>query len=139
MATAVVVATVVTSDLNEANCKDRLLDQIRSNDSDLRAKLVDADTNANVVTAILNLEEFMQYVHEWSKRKEKSNGADPKRQEAETTVISDGMSEMEFMEHTLQQLRSSGTNNFIALDDEALAAMEEEQIGEDFSHYPFHY
>jgi hypothetical protein len=63
MATAVVVATVVTSDLNEATCKDRLLEQIRRNDSDLRARLVDADTNANVVTAILNLEVFMQYLH----------------------------------------------------------------------------
>jgi hypothetical protein len=49
------------------------------------------------------------------------------------------MSELEFMEHTLQQLRSNGTNNFVALNDEALAAMEAEEIGEDLSHYPFHY
>jgi hypothetical protein len=139
MATAVVVATVVTTDLSEASCKDRLLAQIRRNDSDLRAQLSDEDTNANVVTAILNIEEFMDYVREWSQRKGRANGTNARQEIAETTVITDGMDEFEFMEHALQQLRQNGTNHFVALDDGMLAAMEEETPGEDLSRFPFRY
>jgi hypothetical protein len=139
MATAVVVATVVTTDLSEASCKDRLLAQIRRNDSDLRAQLSNEDTNANVVTAILNMEEFMEYVREWSQRKRRANGTVAKQEIAETTVITDGMDEFEFMEHALQQLRQNGTNHFVTLDDGTLAAMEEEHPGEDFSRFPFRY
>jgi hypothetical protein len=139
MATAVVVATVVTTDLSEASCKDRLLDQIRRNDSDLRAQLSNEDTNANVVTAILNIEEFMEYAREWSQRKGKTNGVGVEQEIAETTVVSDGMDEFEFMEHALQQLRQNGTNHFVVLDDAMLAAMEEETPGEDLSRFPFRY
>jgi hypothetical protein len=139
MATAVVVATVVTTDLSEASCKDRLLAQIRRNDSDLRAQLSNEDTNANVVTAILNIEEFMEYAREWSQRKGKTNGVGVEQEIAETTVVSDGMDEFEFMEHALQQLRQNGTNHFVVLDDAMLAAMEEETPGEDLSRFPFRY
>lgn len=133
MTTAVVVATVVTTDLNEANCKHRLLEQIRRNDNDLRTQLTHEDRSANVVTAILNIEEFMEYVQEWSRRHQQPEKS------IETTVVTDGMSEFEFMEHTLEQLRSNGTTASAALSDEMLAAMEDESIGEDFARFPFRY
>jgi hypothetical protein len=141
MTTAVVVATVVTTDLSETICKDRLLEQLRRNDSDLRASLTGEDQGASVVTAILNVEEFMEYVQEWSQHKANRNGKafDAGSSAGSTEVITDGMDELAFMEHTLQQLRNTQTKSFIALSDEDLARMEEEEVGEDISRYPFQY
>jgi hypothetical protein len=141
MTTAVVVATVVTTDLSETICKDRLLEQLRRNDSDLRASLTGEDQGASVVTAILNVEEFMEYVQEWSQHKANRNGkaSDAGSSAGSTEVITDGMDELAFMEHTLQQLRNTQTKSFIALSDEDLARMEEEEVGEDISRYPFQY
>jgi hypothetical protein len=141
MTTAVVVATVVTTDLSETICKDRLLEQLRRNDSDLRASLTGEDQGASVVTAILNVEEFMEYVQEWSQHKTNRNGkaSDAGSSAGSTEVITDGMDELEFMEHTLQQLRNTQAKSFITLSDKDLARMEEEEVGEDISRYPFHY
>lgn len=141
MTTAVVVATVVTTDLSETICKDRLLEQLRRNDSDLRASLAGEDQGASVVTAILNVEEFMEYVQEWSQHKANRNGkvSDTGSSAGSTEVITGGMDELEFMEHTLQQLRNTQAKSFITLSDEDLARMEEEEVGEDISRYPFHY
>ena len=137
MTTAVVVATVVTTDLNEASLKDQLLEQIRRNDSDLITRLAKADQSANVATAILDLREFMEYATEWLRRREES--AQEGSSIAGTEVVTDGMSELEFMEHTLQQLRHGETRAFVTLSDSVLEAMEEEQIGEHISRYPFQY
>jgi hypothetical protein len=136
MTTAVVVATVVTTDLSETICKDRLLEQLRRNDSDLRASLTEEDQSVSVVTAILNVEEFMEYLQEWSQQKAKKNG---NGSVAGTKVITDGMNEMDFMEHTLQQLRSNPKKSFVTLSDEELKRMEEEETGEDISRFPFQY
>jgi hypothetical protein len=146
MTTAVVVATVVTTDLSETVCKDRLLEQLRRNDSHLRASLAGEDQGASVVTAILNVEEFMEYVQEWSQHKANRNGkvsdtgsSAGSSSAGSTEVITGGMDELEFMEHTLQQLRNTQAKSFITLGDEDLARMEEEEVGEDISRYPFQY
>lgn len=138
MTTAVVVATVVTTNLNEIVCKDRLLKQIRRNDRHLRAQLAREDGHANVVTAILNIDEFMEYLQEWLEQQEKDERLKT-GEAAPTTVITDGMDEFQFMDHTLQQLRNGEAQPALRLDAEMLEAMEEEQPGEDFSRYPFRY
>lgn len=138
MTTAVVVATVVTTNLNEIACKDRLLKQIRRNDRHLRAQLAREDHHANVVTAILNMDEFMEYVQEWLQQQEKDEKLDT-LEGTPTTVITDGMDEFQFMDHTLQQLRSGEAKPTLRLDAKMLEAMDHEEPGEDFSRYPFRY
>ena len=58
---------------------------------------------------------------------------------AATTVVTDNMSEAEFMDFTLTQLRHGNGVAVSQYNGEALAAMEEEQIGEDFARRPFLY
>lgn len=51
----------------------------------------------------------------------------------------EAMSEGEFMEYVLEQLRNGQRQPYSTLTDADLEAIEEEHIGEDFSRYPFLY
>jgi hypothetical protein len=158
MTTAVVVTSIVTTNLGEAGCLDHLLEQIRTNDRSLLHKLSDVDGDATVVTAVLDLAEFVTYASEWLHRRQAAppaftfteptfgevdqlgvaNGVS-KPATAATTVVTDHMSEAEFMDYTLNQMRQGDAAPVSHYRAEALAAMEEEHIGEDFARRPFLY
>lgn len=158
MTTAVVVTSIVTTNLGEAGFLDHLLEQIRTNDRSLLNRLSDVDGEATVVTAVLDLAEFVTYAAEWLHRRQATppefkfpeptfeemdqlgvaNGVS-KPIAAGTTVVTDNMSEAEFMDYTLNQMRQGNGAPVGQYSGEALAAMEEEQIGEDFAHRPYLY
>lgn len=158
MTTAVVVTSIVTTNLGEAGCLDHLLEQIRTNDRRLLRRLSAVDGEATVVTAVLDLAEFVSYASEWLHRRQAAPPAfkfpEPTFGEmdqpgvatgasqpiaAGTTVVTDHMSEVEFMDYTLNQMRQ-GKGMSVGQDREAaLAAIEAEPIGEDFARHPFLY
>src|SRR5687768_16591559 len=62
MANAVVVATIVNTTMSEAGFRQHMVEQLRDNERSLLDKLADADGDANVVTAVLNVDEFLAYL-----------------------------------------------------------------------------
>jgi|GEM_PF-1719798 len=158
MTTAVVVTSIVTTNLGEAGFLDHLLEQIRTNDRSLLRRLSDVDGEATVVTAVLDLAEFVSYASEWLHRRQAAppefkfpeptfgeidqlgvaNGVS-KPIATGTTVVTANMSEAEFMDYTLTQMRQGNGASVGQYSGEALAAIEEEQIGEDFARHPFLY
>jgi len=146
MTTAVVVTSIVTTNLGEARFVDHLLKQIRRNDKQLLNKLNAVDGDARIVTAILNVGEFMSYAQEYLRNREEAvvtqakplNGIS-KPDAHKTTVVTADMDELEFMAYTLEQLRQGSPPTSVKLGAEALEAIEEEKIGEDFSCQPFVY
>lgn len=172
MTTAVVVTSIVTTNLGEAKFVDHILEQIRRNDRDLLNKISKVDMDARVVTAILNVNEFMNYAHEWLRQQEAEKKQPKKRQTKKraeptlikpveelkqveeaaqvhgtgktalankTTVVNHDMSEGEFMEYALAQLREGKVQMFTSFNTEELENIEDEPIGEDFSRQPFLY
>jgi hypothetical protein len=150
MTTAVVVTSIVTTNLGEARFVDHVLEQVRRNDRDLLNKISAVDMDARVVTAILNVNEFMSYAHEWLRQRQDEKSIEPvlpeqtngvmkamngkttskptvakktgatSKKSNKTLVVSENMNEGEFMDYTLER-------------------MEEKHIGEDFSEQPFLY
>ncbi len=140
MSTAMVIATVVTAvittDVDVEEVKTCALEQIRNNDQGLLNRLLDRGVEANVTTAILNIEEFLEYLH---LRQRKRVVPAPPAEDAETVVVTENMGELDFMEYTFQQLHSGDQKPTVTFSAEALAAMEDEQIGEEFARQPFLY
>jgi len=153
MTTAVVVTSIVTTNLGEARFVDHILEQIRRNDRDLLNRLNKVDGDARVVTAILNVGEFMTYAQEVLREREGVVTADwdfsePAQAEptessdqpvSKTTVVTAHMNELEFMDYTLGQLRQDNAPSLVTISDQALDEIEEERIGEEFSQSPFLY
>jgi len=153
MTTAVVVTSIVTTNLGEARFVDHILEQIRRNDRDLLNRLNKVDGDARVVTAILNVGEFMTYAQEVLREREGVVTADwdfsePIQAEptessdqpvSKTTVVTANMNELEFMDYTLGQLRQNNAPSLVTISDGALDEIEEERIGEEFSQSPFLY
>lgn len=150
MTTAVVVATVVKTNLSEASFLNHTLEQIRSNDRNLLAKIADQDEEANVVTAILNVDEFMSYLKdrfstvdlaaaEALSRESAAAEAVQTAAKPKTTVVTDSMDEFEFMNHLVDQLESGAKQQTVHLSQEDLQTMEDEPIGDEFSQRPFLY
>ena len=169
MTTAVVVTSIVTTNLGEAKFVDHVLEQVRRNDRDLLNKISAVDIDARVVTAILNVNDFMSYAHEWLRQRQDDKLVEPvlpkqkngtakatagKTRNGKTTtgktttdkaitdktiVVSDNMNEAEFMDYTLEQLRQGKVQAFASFSAEELDNVEEEPIGEDFSQQPFLY
>ncbi len=146
MPTAVVVATVVNTNMSEDAFRQHVVEQLRTNDRSLLDKLADADGDANVVTAVLNVDEFLTYlIRRFPKAIDAAiSTADAPAQEApaqafETRVVSDEMSEGEFMDYVLGQIQTGQLEPMVRLSDEAWQGVEEESIGEDLSQYPFLY
>ncbi|MEZ4730936.1 MAG: hypothetical protein R3E79_27765 [Caldilineaceae bacterium] len=138
MSTAMVIATVITTDVDVEKVKDFTLEQIRNNDQGLLNNLLDQGVDARVATAILNVEEFLDYI-QIRQRQDVMPPPPPVVAAPTTTVITDNMSELEFMEYTMQQLSNGVAEPSVRFSPEDLAAMEEEQIGEDFARHPFLY
>lgn len=146
MPNAVVVATVVNTNMSEAAFRRHVVDQLRSNDRSLLDKIADADGSADVVTAVLNVDEFLAYmlrrfpqpVDTPIKPDGKSDETSAAAQ-SESRVVTGEMSEGEFMDHLLQQLEAGEIEPIVRFSDEAWQAVEDEAIGDDFSHNPFMY
>ena len=77
MTTAVVVTSIVTTNLGEAKFVDHVLEQVRRNDRDLLNKISAVDIDARVVTAILNVNDFMSYAHEWLRQRQDDKLVEP--------------------------------------------------------------
>lgn len=138
MSTAMVIATVITTDVDVEKVKDFTLEQIRNNDQGLLNNLLDQGVDARVATAILNVEEFLDYIR--IRQRQDVTPQPPSVVAAPTTtVVTDNMSELEFMEYTVQQLSNGACEPSVRLRADDLEAMEEEHIGEDFARHPFLY
>ena len=148
MPTAVVVATVVNTNMSETAFRHHVDEQLRTNERSLLDTLADADGDADVVTAVLNVDEFLAYLIQRFPNAvdaAMANGDTPERvaQAPDTSVVTDEMGELEFMEHVLGQLQAgeveAAAPRGFPLSAEAWQAVEDEAIGEDFSRYPFLY
>lgn len=144
MSTAMVIATVITTEADVEKVKTFTLEQIRNNDQGLVDRLLDRGVDARVTTAILNIDEFLDYIRirQHKRKKRKSTATAPATQPMiapAATVVTDQMSELDFMEQTLQQLHTGERTPVVKFSEEALAAMEDERIGEEFSRQPFLY
>lgn len=143
MSAAMVIATVITTDMDLEKVKNFTLEQIRNNDQGLLNHLLDRGVDARVATAILNIEEFLDYLR--IRQRKVAQPAQPApstaiaQAPAETMVVTANMSELEFMEYTLQQLNHGKRESAVRFSAEALAEMEGEAIGEEFSRHPFLY
>jgi hypothetical protein len=143
MPTAVVVASIVNTNMSEAGFRQHMVEQLRDNDRSLLDKLADADSEANVVTAVLNVDEFLAYlIRQFPKAVDAAiaTGASPdSAAAAESTgsVNTAKMSEGEFMDFMLQQLESGKIEPMVRFSEEEWD--EEGDIGEDISRYPFFY
>ena len=149
MSTAVVVATIVNTNMSEAGFRQHVVEQLRVNERSLRDRLADADGDANVVTAVLNVDEFLAYlIRRFPKAVdaaistedmfEQTVAGEPLQAAATDTAK---MSEGEFMDYMLQQLDSGKVEPTVRFaegwqdggwDDDG-------DIGEDVSRYPFFY
>lgn len=150
MPTAVVVATIVNTRLSEAGFRQHVVEQLRDNDRSLMDRLADADGDANVVTAVLNVEEFLAYLIQrfpkavdaaistgemikWVTREV----AEEVTEEIDAQVDTAKMSEGEFMNFVLKQLEAGEIAPSVRFTNEDWD--DHEDIGEDISRYPFLY
>jgi len=147
MSTAMVITTVITSDVDVEKVKTLTLEQIRNNDQGLINNLLDRGVDACITTAILNIDEFLDYIRIRRRKGSSKTLARSDKTEAvveavtnqANTVVTDNMSELEFMEYTLQQINNGKHKAVVNFNQETLAVMEEEPIGESFSRQPFLY
>jgi hypothetical protein len=142
MPTSVVVATIVNTNMSEAGFRQHVGDQLRVNDRSLLDKLAAADGDANVVTTVLNVDEFLAYlIRRFPKAVDAAistgeilDGAAAQNGAAVDTAK---MSEGEFMDSMLKQLEAGETEPIVRFSDEEWE--DDGDIGEDISRYPFFY
>jgi hypothetical protein len=133
-----VITTVVTTDIEQPTdvekVKQYAFDHVRNHEQTLVQELTDQGVAAQVTTAILDVNQLLDYI-----RLRRQAEARQTRKGAAAPVDPEAMSEWEFVEYTLQQLAVGEQHVTAPFSDEALAAMEEERIGEEFARYPFLY
>ena len=147
MSTAVVVATIVNTNMSEAGFRQHVVEQLRLNERSLRDRLADADGDANVVTAVLNVDEFLAYlIRHFPKAVDAAISTGDMLDSDATAAIESGidtaidtgkMSEGEFMDYMLNQLEAGEIEPIVRFSDEEWE--DDGDIGEDFSRYPFFY
>jgi hypothetical protein len=144
MPTSVVVATIVNTNMSEAGFRQHVGDQLRVNDRSLLDKLAAADGDANVVTTVLNVDEFLAYlIRRFPKAVDAaiSTGEMPDSaaavSQSETPIDTAKMSEGEFMDYMLKQLDAGEIEPMVRFSDEEWE--DDGDIGEDISRYPFFY
>jgi hypothetical protein len=139
MTTAVVVATVVQTKMSEADLRDAVQEQVRDHEQNLLAALTGADGEANIATAILNIEEFMKYMVQRFPRA--ADAPPPARSEAKPklTVATGDSSEIDFMNQLLDQMEAGRHRPAVGLSETDLQALEDEAIGEHFGRNAFLY
>ena len=136
MPTAVVVATIVNTNMSEAGFRQHMVEQLRVNNRSLLDRLADADDEANVVTAVLNVEEFLAYL---MRRFPKT--VDAVIATEDVRIDTAKMSEGEFMDFMLQQLETGHIEPLVRFsdDDQDEDWEDDGDIGEDISRHPFYY
>jgi hypothetical protein len=156
MPTAVVVATIVNTNLSEAGFRQHVVEQLRVNDRSLLDRLADADGDANVVTTVLNVDEFLAYlIRRFPKAVDAAlvtgealASAPPTEQPVEQAASIDTanidtakMSEGDFMDFVLQQLDAGEIPPMVRYSDEYSDEDwdDDGDIGEDISRHPFFY
>lgn len=143
MATAVVVATVVQTDMSEAALRAAVLDQVRDHERDLLARLADRGEEANVVTAILNVEEFLKYMLQRLPRPADAAPSPKFESKAEmkhlTTVDAGDMSELDFMNAILDEMQVGTHQPSVRLTDADYQALEDESPGAHWGQNPYLY
>jgi hypothetical protein len=145
MPTAVVVATIVNTSMSQAGFRQHVVEQLRVNDRNLLAKLADADGDANVVTEVLNVDEFLAYlIRRFPTAVDAAMVSGDMLEDAatvarveDTRVDTAKMSEGEFMDYMLQQLEAGEIEPLVRFSDQEWE--DDGDIGEDFSRYPFLY
>jgi hypothetical protein len=132
--------------MSEADCRQHIVEQLRTNDRSLLDKLADADANANVVTAVLNVEEFLAHlIRRFPKVVDAvlANGETPAgAATAERPAAGDvtaALSEGEFMDLVLQQLETGERAPIFRIADDKWQQADDEAFGEDLARYPFLY
>lgn len=140
MATAVVVTTVVQTSMSEAALRNAVLEQVRDHERDLLARLADRGEEANVVTAILNVEEFMKYMLQRLPRPADAAPAPAKSEHKHKTTLDAGeMSEVDFMNALLDEMQSGAQTPGLYLTDDDLQALEDEIPGAHLGQHPYLY
>ncbi|MCB0064027.1 MAG: hypothetical protein KDE19_18015 [Caldilineaceae bacterium] len=146
MSTTMVITTVVTADVNGGTdvekVKQYAFDHVRNHEQALVQELTDKGVEAQVTTALLDVNQLLDYIRrrqDAERRQAQTYPTASAESAAATEVDTDAMSEWEFVEYTLQQLATSAQETTVQFSEEALATMEEEAIGEEFSRYPFLY
>lgn len=144
MPTAVVVATIVNTNMSEAGFRQHMVEQLRVNDRSLQDRLADADRDANVVTAVLNVDEFLAYlIRSFPNTVDAAIAGEETLESAAvveamaTNVDTAKMSEGEFMNYMMEQLETGQVEPIVHFSNE-----DEEDygdVGEHFSRYPFYY
>jgi len=157
MSTAVVVATIVNTNMSEAGFRQHVVEQLRDNERSLRDRLADADGDANVVTAVINVDEFLAYlIRQFPKAVDAAISTSdtleqPAQQDQAATVDAAQMdagrldtakmSEGEFMDFMLQQLDSGTVEPVVRFSENDWESDwdDDGDIGEDFARHPFYY
>jgi hypothetical protein len=149
MPTAVVVATIVNTNMSEAGFRQHMVEQLRVNDRKLLDRLSDADGDADVVTAVFNVDEFLSYlIRRFPKAVDaaittgETVESPAATEEVEAARIDTAtMSEGEFMDYMLKQLETGEIEPAVHFSADQWDDHWEDEgdIGEDFSRYPFFY
>lgn len=151
MPTEVVVATIVKTRLSEAGFRRHMVEQLQVNDRSLRDKLADADRGANVITAVLNVDELLAYlvrrhptavdapaapeiVTETIREPAPSS---PTEASLTASVSEASLTEEQFMNYMFDQLETGAVEPLVHFP--AGHWDDDEEIGEDFSRHPFYY
>jgi len=140
MPTEVVVATIVKTRLSEAGFRQHMVEQLQVNDRSLRDKLADADGGANVVTAVLNVDELVAYLMQrFPTTVDAPAAGEEMIAEVAPKIEPDTskMSEAEFMNYMFDQLESGAVEPMVHFPADHWD--DDEEIGEDFSQRPFYY
>ena len=151
MSTTMVITTVVTADIeievDVEKVKQYAFDHVRNQEQTLVQQLTDNGVDAQVTTALLDVNQLLDYIRLRQEAERRRKGMQTETNDRERAdaaldfaeIDVEAMSEWEFVEYTLQQLAAGERQATVLLSDEALAAIEDEAIGEDFSRSPFLY
>lgn len=140
MTTAVVVATVVQTNMSESALRTAVLEQVRDHERDLVASLADRGEEANVVTAILNVEEFMNYMLQRLPRPADTTQVPVKSDSKHMTTVQPGdMSEVDFMNAILDEMQTGTHQPSVYLTEADYQALEDETPGAHLGQHPYLY
>lgn len=142
MPTTMVITTVVTADvdveLDVEKVKNYAFEYVRNQEERLVSELTDKGVDAQVTTTMLDVNQLLDYLR-LRRQEERVSTATPSPVTAEAAVETEAMSEGEFLTYTLQQLRMGEAEPTLRLSAAEVASFEDEQIGAEFSRYPFLY
>jgi len=142
MPTTMVITTVITAELDVEvdveRVKNYTAEYVRNREQHLVSELTDQGVEAQVSTAILDINQLLDYLRLHRPPTEAVPAVQPLATPA-PMLDPEAMDEADFLAHTLQQLRTGDCEPSVHLSDTALAALEAEDVGVEFSRTPFLY